>query len=163
MGSARRVGDLLEDYARRGVFRAFSRHDGGKGGARSAQYRLRWHRDQVFQWVWSEPRQTLRIGCVLPAVAAKSSMYREFRAWLVARQDAALPAHRRCDPAKIALKTYNRGGEVALTAHVLDGDVDYAVTKLVALVNEIYLDFLASGLYFEWLIETFDLDPDKPY
>ena len=41
--------------------------------------------------------------------------------------------------------------------------MDYAANKLVSLVNEIYLDFLSSGLYFEWLIETFDLDPDNPY
>ena len=52
---------------------------------------------------------------------------------------------------------------MALTLHMLDGDVDYGVRKLVALVNEIYLDFLSSGLYFDWLVETFDLDPDKPY
>jgi hypothetical protein len=46
---------------------------------------------------------------------------------------------------------------------VLDGDLDYAVNKLVSLVNEIYLDFLSSGLYFDWLVETFELDPDHAY
>ena len=160
MGAANRVGDLLEEYAGRGVFSGFSRHE-GRGG--SAEFRLRWHRDQLFQWVWSEARQTLRISCVLPAVPAKSGMYRELKTWLRARQDDALPDHRRCDRNKLTLKTYNRGGDVALTLHVLDGDVDYAVPKLVALVNEIYLDFLSSGLYFDWLLETFDLDPDNPY
>jgi hypothetical protein len=159
MGAAGRVGDLLEHYAGRGIFRGFSRQQRGS----SAEFRLRWHRDQVFQWVWNESKQTLRIACVLPAVPANSPMYRAFRAWLAARQDDALPAHRRCDRRKVALRTYNRGGEVALTLAVLDGDVDYAVQKLVNLVNEIYLDFLSSGLYFDWLVETFDLDPDHPY
>jgi len=37
------------------------------------------------------------------------------------------------------------------------------VKKLVNLVNEIYQDFLSSGLYFEWMVETFELDPDNPY
>ena len=46
---------------------------------------------------------------------------------------------------------------------ILDGDTEYAVRRLVAVVNEIYLDFLSSGLYFDWLVETFDLDPDHPY
>jgi hypothetical protein len=160
MGAASQVGDLLEHYAGRGIFSGFSRQAQRPGGA---EFRLRWHRDQVFQWVWNESKQTLRIGCVLPAVPAKSAMYRQFRAWLVARQDDALPAHRRCDRAKVGLKTYNRGGEVALTMTVLDGDVDYAVKKLVSLVNEIYLDFLSNGLYFDWLVETFELDPDHPY
>ena len=160
MGAATRVGDLLEEFAERGIFGGFTRQDGrGANGA----FRLRWHRDHLFEWVWNEARQTLRIGCVLPAVPADSPMYREFKAWLASRQDEALPAHRRCDRHKIALKTYNRSGDVALTLHVLDGDVDYAVTKLVSLVNEIYLDFLSSGLYFDWLVQTFALDPDNPY
>lgn len=160
MGAAARIGDLLEHYAGRGIFRGFSRQAQRPG---SAEFRLRWHRDQVFQWAWNESKQTLRIGCVLPAVPASSPMYRQFRAWLVARQDDALPAHRRCDRNKVGLKTYNRGGDVALTMTVLDGDVDYAVKKLVSLVNEIYLDFLSNGLYFDWLVETFELDPDHPY
>ncbi|MCB1702097.1 MAG: hypothetical protein KDI14_14815 [Halioglobus sp.] len=160
MGAAGQVGDLLEHYASRGVFRGFSRQYERAGGA---EFRSRWHRDQVFQWVWNEARQTLRISCVLPAVPSGSTMYPDFKAWLLARQDAALPAHRRCDPAKVALRTYNRGGDVALTLHVLDGDVDYAVKKLVNLVNEIYQDFLSSGLYYDWVVETFELDPDHPY
>ena len=160
MEEAELVGDLLQEYAERGVFRSFCRH--GAGG-RNMEFRLLWHRDQLFQWVWDGAKQTLRITCVLPAVPAKSSMYREFRAWLKARQDETLPDHRRCDRGKVAVKTYNRGGDVALTLHILDGDVAYGVQKLVGLVNEIYLDFLSSGLYFDWLIETFDLDPDNPY
>ena len=160
MEEAELVGDLLQEYAEKGFFRSFSRH-GGRG--RSAEFRLLWHRDQLFQWVWDGAKQTLRISCVLPAVPAQSSMYRQFKAWLKARQDDVLPPHRRCDRNKVALKSYNRGGDVALTLHVLDGDVKYGVKKLVGLVNEIYLDFLSSGLYFDWLLQTFDLDPDNPY
>ena len=154
------VGDLLEGFARKGVFRGFSRPQGSRS---KAQFTVLWHRNQLFQWVWNDAGASLRIACVVPAVPAKSAMYRDLKAWLKARQDDALPAHRRCDRNKLALKTYNRGGDVALTAHVLDGDVEYGVNKLVSLVNEIYLDFLASGLYFEWLVETFELDPDHPY
>jgi len=160
MAAAAAVGDLLEYYAGRGVFSGFSRQ-GERGG--KAEFRLRWHRGHVFQWVWNEPKQTLRIGCVLPAVPADTAMYDECRIWLAERQNDALPDHRRCDRHKVSLKTYNRGGDVALTMGVLDGDLDYAVNKLVSLVNEIYLDFLSSGLYFEWLVETFELDPDNPY
>ena len=160
MGSANRVGDLLEHYAGRGVFSGFGREADNRG---NAGFRLRWHRNQEFHWVWSEAKQALRIACVLPAVPAGSVMHRQFRAWLAARQDDSLPPHRRCDRNKVALKTYNRGGDIALTMRVLDGDVDYAVTKLVSLVNEIYLDFLSDGLYFDWLVQTFELDPDNPY
>lgn len=161
MGAPARVGELLQDYAARGVFRAFS--DTAAGGRSRCEYRSLWHRDQVFRWQFDAVRQTLRLPCVLPAVPGGSAMYREFRAWLRQRQSAGLPDHRRCDPARLTLKTYNRGGRVALTAHILDGDLEYAVTRLVALVNEIYLDFIAGGPYLDWQIETFDLDPDHPY
>ncbi len=149
------VGDILEGYARRGVFRAFSRED------RRGRYRLLWHRDQVFDLRFDRRRQRLRIACLLPEVPAASPMYRDLKAWLRARRDEALPEHRRCNPDKVALSTYNRGGEVALTLAVLDGDVAYGVRKLVSLVNELYLDFLSSGLYYDWSVETFGLDPDR--
>ena len=160
MSASETIGDLLQEYAARGVFRGFSR---AQGRGRNAGFHLLWHRDQLFQCTWDESRQALRVSCVLPAVPARSSMYSEFKAWLKARQDDTLPAHRRYDRNKIALKTYNRGGDVALTLRVLDGDLAYGVRKFVNLVNEIYLDFLSSGLYFDWMVETFDLDPDHPY
>ena len=160
MSSVTAVGDILEDYAARGVFRGFSRH---REGSRRGEYRLLWHRDQVFQLNYDATTAALRVACVLPAVEPGTSMYREFRQWLKDRQDPALPEHRRCDSGKLTLRTYNRGGDVALTLKLLDGDIDYGVRKLVFLVNEIYLDFLSSGLYLDWLIETFELDPDNPY
>ena len=160
MKDAALVGDILEGFVGRGVFRGFSRQQGPGADAR---FRILWHRDQLFEWAWSDARQSLRIACVVPAVPAGSAMYSELKAWLRSRQDPALPRHRRCDSNKLALKTYNRGGEVALTARVLDGDVEYTVKKLVALVNELYLDFLSSGLYYDWQLETFQLDPDRPY
>ncbi|MCZ6830650.1 MAG: hypothetical protein O7F73_13880 [Gammaproteobacteria bacterium] len=157
--SITRVGVLLQAYAEKGVFRGFSSRS--ETPAR-ADYRILWHRDQVFELRY-EPRQSsLRFACVLPEVDPGSSMYREFRAWLKLRRSDELPEHRRCDPRRVRIKPYNRGGAVALTLRSLDGDMDYAVRRLIALVHEIYLEFLSSGLYHDWLIETFDLDPDNP-
>lgn len=160
MTRSAQVGDILEDYANRGIFTGFSRQGDGR---KNAQFKVLWHRQQRFLWAWDDARQSLRIACVLPAVPAKSPMYRELKAWLKSRQLDSLPDHRRCDSGKVALRTYNKQGDVALSLRILDGDIDYGVRKLVSLVNEIYLDFLSSGLYFDWLIETFELDPDNPY
>ncbi len=154
------VGDILEEYAARGVFQGFSRQQAGQ---KRGLYRVQWHRRQLFEITYDGVKKTLRISCVLPQVPARSSMYKEFKRWLTTRQDAALPDHRRCDAGKVQLKTYNRGGDIALTLQMLDDDLEYSVRKLVSLVNEIYLDFLSSGLYFDWLIEIFNLDPDNPY
>jgi len=154
------IGDILEEYAARGVFQGFSRQETGR---KRGLYRVQWHRRQLFEFTYDGAKNTLRISCVLPQVPAKSAMYKEFKLWLKTRQDESLPDHRRCDAQKVQLKTYNRGGDIALTLQMLDDDLEYGVRKLVSLVNEIYLDFLSSGLYFDWLIETFDLDPDNPY
>jgi hypothetical protein len=153
------VGDTLQEYAGRGVFRSFSRQETTAKGI----YHLQWHRAQHFDLVFDRRRQTLRIACVLPRLPSKSPMYREFKTWLAARQDPALPAHRRCDSTKAGLKLYNRDGEVALTLTCYDGDLVYSVRALIAVVNEIYQDFLHNGPYFEWQVEAFNLDPDHLY
>lgn len=154
--SAQQVGDRLQEYAEKGVFRGFSRDP------RAGHYRTLWHRDQLFEWRWNAAKQSLRIVCVVPEVGPRTDMYRQLRGWLQARQVESLPPHRRCDPQRVAMRPYNRDGSVALTLRSLDGDVDYLVRKMVSLVNELYLDFLASGLYLDWQIETFGLDPDNP-
>jgi hypothetical protein len=124
---------------------------------------VQWHRSQRFEWIYDTAAQRLRVACVLPNVIPNSPMHREFKVWLKDRQNDTLPEHRRCDRNKLQLKCINRGGNLSLTASIVDGDIDYGVRKLVALINEIYLDFLSSGLYFEWMLETFNLDPDNPY
>ena len=159
MDTPQHVGDLLQEYAERGVFRGFSRQ---RQTRQKGEFRVRWHRDQVFQWDYDRRRRSIRVASVLPAVPSGSAMDREFRQWLRARQDPALPAHRRYDPARLALRAYNRGGEVGLTVRKMGEGLGQGVRRTVSLVNEIYLDFINRGPYFDWLLETFDLDPDHP-
>jgi hypothetical protein len=40
-----------------------------------------------------------------------------------------------------------------------DSDDQYATQKLINLMHEVYLDFLQD--YYEYTIETFDLDRDQ--
>lgn len=153
------VDDILQRYAEKGVFPGFSRQAATAAGG---SFRLLWHRDQVFELRHDSRASTLRIACVLPSLPPRSAIHRDFKAWLRARQRRELPPHRRCDPERVRLRPYNRGGSVALTLRSLDGDMEYAVRRLIGLVHEIYLDFLSNGLYFDWMIETFELDPDNP-
>jgi hypothetical protein len=151
------VGEILEDYARRGVFRGFSR---GPAAKRKAAYKLLWHRDRLFDLILDETRRTLRFPLVLPDVPP--DMYRELRRFVEARQTDEYPAHRRIDPARARIRCSNRAGQVAIAIETLDGDYAYAVRKLIHLVHEIYLAFLIDGPYFEYMVEAFGLDPDNP-
>jgi hypothetical protein len=88
-------------------------------------------------------------------------MYEDLKAFIRSRQSDDLPDHRRLDRRKVQIRTSMRSGKIQLVLKIKDGDTEYAVRKLVHLVNEIYLAFLADGKYFDYLVETFDLDPDR--
>jgi len=87
-------------------------------------------------------------------------MYRKLQDFLASRSSKKVPAHRRIDPKKAEVRCTNRRGNVSLTLRVLTGDYEYGARKLIHLVHEIFLEFL--GEYFEYQVEAFDLDPDRP-
>ncbi len=147
----------MQEYADRGVFRGFSR--GESGGGRAA-FRLVWHRDRPFDVVLDTGKGTIQCPLVLPQVPADSEMYRGLKAFIKSRQSEEVPEHRRIDRSKARATCANRGGNVAVTVKVLDGDYEYGVRKFVHLVHEIFLAFLAE--HFDYQVEAFGLDPDQP-
>ncbi|MFN7928319.1 MAG: hypothetical protein U0Y68_10300 [Blastocatellia bacterium] len=149
------VADALQSYAERGVFRGFSQDIRNT----KAIFRLLWHRDRVFELVFAPQQNTLRFAQVLPNVATE--MYQDLQEFINARCTSELPEHRRIDPNKVQILSARRGGNVSLTAQVLDGDDEYAARKLIHLVHEIFLTFLMEGEYYEYMVENFDLDPDR--
>lgn len=152
------VSGILEQYAARGLFRGFSR--GPVQGGR-ASFKMLWHRDRFFELVLDARKSTLSFRAVLPRVPAQSEMYRELQAFVAERQSEDVAEHRRIDPAKAAVRMGNRAGDVSVTLLPQDGDWDYVTRKLVNLVHEIYLVFLFDGRYYDYLVETFELDPDR--
>jgi hypothetical protein len=150
------VAETLEGYARRGVFKGFSRGPVGQGKAR---FRIAWHRDRIFELVFDSKRLALSFAAVLPNVPADSTIYRELKQFIKSRHSTDLPEHRRIDLVRAQVRAVNRGGNVSLTLQVLDGDCEYGTRRLVHLVHEVFLTFLVDG-HFEYMVETFDLDPD---
>lgn len=149
------VAQTLEGYAQRGVFRGFSQDM----RPRQAVFHLLWHRERVFEFIFDPQKNTLRIPLVLPNVSAE--MYQALKEFITVRHSSVLPAHRRIDPCKAQVQTRNRNGSVSITLQVLDGDDEYGVQKLIHLVHEIYLTFLMDGHYYDYMVENFDLDPDR--
>ncbi len=102
-----------------------------------------------------EPRQSVLVFVdLLPEVPYPSEMDRELRRFVAGRASHDPPAHRRIDPARVSCRCRNRGGKVSIEVRCLDGDVEYAASKAVKLVNEIFLNFLA-GPYDGYMIEHF--------
>lgn len=151
------VRKLLEGYAARGVFRGFSA-GAVRGG--KATFKVVWHRSRVFDLVFDCEAATLRCPQVLANIPADSPMYRELKEFIKSRHADDLPEHRRTDRRKAQVQPYNRQGSVSLVLRIKDGDCEYGARKLIHLIHEIFVTFLADGNYLEYLVEVFDLDPD---
>jgi hypothetical protein len=127
------VAETLENYARRGVFRSFSRGPVKNG---RAAFRMVWHRDRVFDFMFDANRGTMRFPLVLPNVSAGSEMYADLKAFIKSRQSEELPDHRRIDLTKAKVGANVRGGDVSLTLTVRNGDYQYGAQKLINLATE---------------------------
>lgn len=149
------VSAMLENYAERGVFRGFSQDN----RTNKAVFRMLWHRERVFELVFEPTKNTLRVASVLPNVDAE--MYRDLQEFINQRLSTNLPDHRRIDPSKVQIHPSRRSGNIALTMQILDNDDEYAVRKFIHLVHEIFLTFLLDGRYYDYMVENFDLDPDR--
>ncbi len=152
------VAGVLENYAQRGIFRGFSQ--GPVSGGKTV-FKMTWHRDRQFELILDVPKKTMRFPLVLPDVPAGSDMYRDFKAFVASRFSEELPEHRRIDIRKVDIKPASRSGSVSLSLVVIDGDFEYAARRLIHLVHEIFLVFLYDGKYYDYMVEAFDLDPDR--
>jgi hypothetical protein len=153
-----RIGGILESYAKRRVFRGFTGEPARNG---KAAFKIVWHRGRVFDLILDAPKNTLRLALVLPNVPADSAMYRQFKEFVRSRQSETAPAHRRIDRKKALVHCRNRAGDISLALTVKDGDYEYGTRKLIHMVHEIFLVFLSDGPYGDYMIETFNLDPDS--
>ncbi len=156
-GSAEVVAGILENYARRGVFRGFSPGPISKG---KVTYRIVWHFDRVFELTFDIESKKMRFPSVLPKVPAGSRMYQELKEFIKSRHEEGLPEHRGIDRRKAEVRPHNTNGNVSLTLSVKSHDYEYGTRKLVHLVHEVFMTFLRDGSYYEYLVDTFDLTPE---
>jgi hypothetical protein len=147
----------MEDYAKRGVFRGFNSKPARNG---VAAFRVIWHRDQIFDVIVDAKRKTISIPVVLPKVAVRSALWRDFKAFVDSHHDKSLPDHRRTEKSRALLRCANRRGSVSLTVAVKDGDYEYALQRLIHLVHETYLVFLTGGPYRDYLAEVLGAEID---
>jgi len=152
-------GALIEDYVARGVFRAAAVPSDSSG---RENFRLVWFRNRNMELEVDARLGRVRLREVLPPIAPRSKLDRDLRAWLRARQAPKLPAHRRLDPEQFRAELRNTAGSIQFSITCATGEIGPAIRKLVQLVNEMYLDFLATPERFDWILEAFDLDPDNP-
>jgi hypothetical protein len=127
------IGRELERYARRGVFRSFSRTGN--------EFRFHWLWGLPFHMTLDRRAAALVFPELLPNVPAGSGLERELKAFLRSFRAPDRPSHRRIDPKRLSVRCANRRGSVSLAFTIRD-DHEYAVSKALQLVNEVFLGFL---------------------
>jgi hypothetical protein len=130
------VAEVLQDYARRGVFQ-------GCQAVPGRNYKTAFH----FGWAYHQPytltcnpqQGKLVFVDLLPRIVNNSLIHREIKAFLKERSSPMLPEHRRVDPLRVTVKSRLVDGVLSLEMTIADGDYNYATTKLINLVHELFL------------------------
>jgi len=151
------VETALAHYALRGSFRSFSVT---VRTLSKTEFAFSWFRDVTFHVVFDRSRRTLTFVNMLPGIPARSEMDRQLRAFVRVYTSAAVPAHRRVDPRRVAVRVVNRGGAESLAFTFRTKDVAYAVRKAVHLAHDILQDFLNDGRYMQYNVDHFNLNPE---
>ena len=120
---------------------------------------MQWHKDRMYDLVFDPDRQSLRYVVVLPKVTPE--MYADFKRFVASRQSPERVEHRRIDRKKVRISTSCKNGDLSLLFVSKDGDLEYAIEKLIHLVHEAFQSFLKDGLYYEYMIKTFEIDRDQ--
>jgi hypothetical protein len=119
---------------------------------------MKWHKDRFYDLIFDVEKRSLRFPVVLPKVPRP--MYEDFKKFVASRQAVEILEHRRIDPKRVRISCSHRNGNISLLFVSKDGDLEYTAQRLINLVNEVILIFLGDGLYYEYMIETFNIDRD---
>jgi hypothetical protein len=120
---------------------------------------MRWHKERFYDLIFDVGKRSLRFPVVLPKVPRP--MYEDFKKFVASRQATEILEHRRIDPKRVRISCSLKNGDISLLFTSKDSDLEYATQKLINLMHEVFLVFLRDGMYYEYMIETFDLDRDQ--
>src|SRR5690242_10277961 len=138
----------LERYARRGVFRSFSRA--------GDEFHFDWLWGLPFHLTFDRQAGALTFYKLLPEVTPGSDLARGLRAFVRGLHSPGRPPHRRIDPKRVGVRYSNRHGNVTLAFVIAGSDHQYAVRMALAAVNEILAGYLSLH-HPEYMAENFRL------
>lgn len=142
----------LTHYADRGVFRGFR-----------ASPEVRGRVGYEFFWLTRRPmrasidrRGVLTFPALLPQVS--KAIVTEMKSMVAARSTRAVPAHKRMDARRGKLTATVRKGDLSLSVAIRGRNQEYAVSKALNLVNEMFVA-LHEG-HPEYLVEHFGISQE---
>jgi hypothetical protein len=135
----------LESYAERGVFRSYSRISAATPHATTAgcaEFRFSWLWNLSFLVTYDWKRKTISFPQLFPKIGAGSELEAELKAFIRKLSSRDRPEHRRLDARRITVRYSNRGGSGSLLFLVAGNHYEYAVSKALNTIHEIFVGFL---------------------
>ena len=157
------VTDELRSYAERGVFRKFSILPANRGLAKARYqtcYKFNWLSETPINLVLNPKKSSLNIVDVLPGIAYRSNMDKEFRSFLRDRTAAEVPEHRKLDDQRFKISCTNRHQCLSVSIGFENKDGRAAVKQVINLIHEIFNNFLHEGYYQNYVVEHFN-EPEE--
>ncbi len=153
------VRKVLQDYADRGVFRAFTEVPSRNG---KAEFKFLWFpiTQEPFTLSYSNRTCALTFERLLRGMPAKSEMYAKLKSFIQDRSSADLPEHRRINPERAEVRCFNRLGSVSVTLVIQGNETEYGVRKAVNLISDLFMDLLPESTYYEYMAEHFDISDE---
>jgi len=137
------------------VFRGFRATPGPRG---RVEYQFTWLLRPPMRAVFEPRRRVLTFAALFPGAGASKEMSRGLRSLAGARGKNDQPAHKRIDARRARVTSAMRKGDLSLAVQIRGENHDYAVRRVLNLINELFLSL--HDEYPDYLIERFGLSPE---
>jgi hypothetical protein len=152
------VGRKLEHYARQGVLRGVDSQAKRRG--RRFAFKFVWFYQRTFEMSVNTSAGVISVSPLLPKVSRNGTLHRNLKAFVRSKQNENLPEHRRISSERCVVTCRHSGGDIGLSLRVKDGDFDFATRALIHLMDEIFKVFLRDGIYRDYMMDVWELNPD---
>ena len=142
----------MQHYADRGVFRGFRATDALRG---RVDYEFRWLTRRLVRATFDR-RGVLRFPGLLPE--ASREIIAAMRSMVAERSRRALPDHKRIDARRARLACAASKGNFSLSVEIRGLNQQYAVSKTLNLVNEMFVALHES--HPDYLVEHFGISQE---
>ena len=147
------VTQALQSYADRGVFRGFRATPAPRG---RTGYQFLWLTRKPTTAVFDAHRRVLAFPSLFPDVDKDTAG--ALTTIAAARTSRAVPDHKRVDARRARVTSALRKGDLSLSVEIRGSNHDYAVKKVLNLINEMFLTL--HEVHPEYLVEHFGISTE---
>ena len=128
---------------------------GPRGGV---EYQFTWLLRRPMRAVFEPRRNALTFAALFPGAGGSKKMTLGLRSLVASRGRKDQPTHKRIDARRALVSSALRRGDLSLAIKIRGANHDYAVRRVLNLINELFLSL--HDEYPDYLIERFGLSTE---